>query len=72
VYGREADFEEKAETAITKMGKKQAKSYRTLRKAYQETGDDEARVSSICATWSSPTGTKPALYIKISALCNNG
>jgi tryptophanyl-tRNA synthetase len=34
VYGREADFEEKAETAITKMGKKQAKSYRALRKAY--------------------------------------
>jgi tryptophanyl-tRNA synthetase len=44
VYGREADFEEKAEIAITKMGKKQAKSYRTLRKAYQETGDDEALI----------------------------
>jgi tryptophanyl-tRNA synthetase len=39
VYGREADFEEKAEIAITKMGKKQAKSYRSLRKTYQETGD---------------------------------
>jgi len=44
VYGREVDFEEKAEAAITKMGKKQAKSYRSLRKAYQETGDDEALV----------------------------
>ncbi|OIR24789.1 tryptophan--tRNA ligase [Bathymodiolus thermophilus thioautotrophic gill symbiont] len=42
VYGREADFEEKAEVAITKMGKKQAKSYRSLRKTYQETGDIEA------------------------------
>lgn len=42
VYGREADFEEKAEAAITKMGKKQAKSYRSLRKTYQETGDLEA------------------------------
>ena len=42
VYGREADFEEKAEIAITKMGKKQAKSYRSLRKTYQETGDIEA------------------------------
>ncbi|MBA5248154.1 MAG: tryptophan--tRNA ligase [Gammaproteobacteria bacterium] len=42
VYGREADFEAKAETAITKMGKKQAKSYRALRKSYQETGDLEA------------------------------
>jgi tryptophanyl-tRNA synthetase len=46
VYGREADFEEKAETAITKMGKKQAKSYRALRKAYQETGDDEALIKA--------------------------
>ena len=42
LYGREAGFEEKAEAAITKMGKKQAKSYRSLRKAYQETGDTEA------------------------------
>ena len=45
-YGREADFEEKAEAAITKMGKKQAKSYRSLRKAYQETGDGEALVKA--------------------------
>ncbi len=44
VYGREADFEEKAEAAIGKMGKKQAKSYKALRKAYQETGDGEALV----------------------------
>ena len=46
VYGREADFEEKAEAAIVKMGKKQAKSYRSLRKAYQETGDGEALVKA--------------------------
>lgn len=46
LYGREADFEEKAEVAITKMGKKQAKSYRALRKSYQETGDDEAIVKA--------------------------
>ncbi|HIM95729.1 MAG TPA: tryptophan--tRNA ligase, partial [Gammaproteobacteria bacterium] len=44
LYGREAGFEEKAEAAIAKMGKKQAKSYRSLRKAYQETGDTEALV----------------------------
>jgi len=44
VYGRETDFEEKAEIAISKMGKKQAKLYRSLRKSYQETGDDEAAV----------------------------
>ena len=46
VYGREVDFEEKAEAAITKMGKKQAKSYRSLRKSYQETGDGEALVKA--------------------------
>ncbi len=46
IYGREADFEEKAENAIGKMGKKQAKLFRSLRKAYQETGDDEALVKA--------------------------
>ncbi len=46
LYGRELGFEEKAEAAITKMGKKQAKSYRSLRKAYQETGDTEALVKA--------------------------
>ena len=46
VYGRESDFEEKAELAIGKMGKKQSKLYRELRKAYQETGDDESLVKA--------------------------
>ena len=46
VYGREADFEQKSEAAIAKMGKKQAKSYRALRKAYQETGDTEALIKA--------------------------
>jgi len=46
LYGRETGFEEKAEAAVTKMGKKQAKSYRSLRKAYQETGDTEALVKA--------------------------
>lgn len=46
VYGREAGFEEKAETAASKMGKKQAKLYRSLRKSYQETGDDEALIKA--------------------------
>jgi len=46
VYGREVDFEEKAETAASKMGKKQAKLYRSLRKSYQETGDDEALIKA--------------------------
>ncbi|MDC0965147.1 tryptophan--tRNA ligase [Candidatus Thioglobus sp.] len=46
IYGREVDFEEKAEAAIGKMGKKPAKLFRSLRKAYQETGDDEALVKA--------------------------
>ena len=46
VYGRESDFEEKAELAIGKMGKKQSKLYRELRKTYQETGDDESLIKA--------------------------
>ena len=41
IYGREPDFEEKAEQAIRKMGKKSAKLFKKYRKAYQEKGDDE-------------------------------
>jgi len=42
LYGREPDFEEKAEAAIKKMGKKNAKLYKELRKKYQEQGDNDA------------------------------
>lgn len=42
IYGREVDFVEKAESAIKKMGKKNAKLYEELRKKFQEKGDDEA------------------------------
>ena len=42
IYGREPGFEEKAEAAIAKMGKKNAKLYRSLLKSYQESGDAEA------------------------------
>ena len=42
VYGREPDFEEKAEQAAKKMGKKNAKLYRNYRRAFQERGDEEA------------------------------
>jgi len=42
IYGREPGFEEKAEAAITKMGKKNAKLYRESRKRYQEQGDQSA------------------------------
>ncbi len=42
LYGREPGFEEKAEAAIRKMGKKNAKLYNSLRRKYQEQGDEEA------------------------------
>lgn len=42
LYGREPGFEEKAEQAANKMGKKQAKLYRDLRRQYQEQGNAEA------------------------------
>ncbi len=42
LYGREAGFEEKAEEAIRKLGKRGAKLYRNLRTAYTERGDHEA------------------------------
>ncbi len=42
LFGREPGFEEKAETAIKKMGKKNARLYRDLKRRYQEEGDAEA------------------------------
>lgn len=42
IYGREADFEEQAEQAIRKMGKKNARMFRELRRSYQEQGDQQA------------------------------
>ena len=42
LYGREAGFEEKAEAAARKMGKKNNRLYHNLRKNYQEQGDVQA------------------------------
>ncbi len=42
LYGREPGFAEKAEEAIKKLGKKNAKVYREQRRRYQEQGDHEA------------------------------
>ncbi len=42
LYGREPGFEDKVEAAIKKMGKKNAKLYKDLRKKYTEQGDGEA------------------------------
>ncbi|MDZ7670749.1 MAG: tryptophan--tRNA ligase [Gammaproteobacteria bacterium] len=42
IYGREPGFEEQAEAAVTKMGKKAARLYNDLRRRYLEQGDAEA------------------------------
>lgn len=42
LYGKEPGFEEKAKQAIAKMGKKNAKLYKKLRKEYLEKGDMES------------------------------
>jgi len=42
LYGREPGFEDKAEQACAKMGKKNARMFKELRKKYQEQGDQES------------------------------
>jgi len=42
IYGREPGFEEQAEAAVAKMGKKASRLYRDLRRRYLEQGDVEA------------------------------
>jgi len=42
LYGKEPGFEENAEAAAKKMGKKAARLYNNLRNAYQEKGDADA------------------------------
>ena len=42
IYGREPGFEDAAEQAVKKMGKKNAKLFTKYRKGYQEQGDQEA------------------------------
>ena len=42
LYGKEVGFAEKAEAAVHKMGKKAARLYGNLRRAYQEQGDIDA------------------------------
>ena len=42
IFGRETDFESKVESAIKRLGKKNAALYRELRKRYQEQGDAQA------------------------------
>jgi tryptophanyl-tRNA synthetase len=42
LYGREADFEERAQRAVRHLGGKQGRLYAEFRKSYQERGDEAA------------------------------
>ncbi|MCP8466552.1 tryptophan--tRNA ligase [Pseudomonas sp. ZM23] len=42
LYGGEDDFEERVQTAISRLGKKTGKLYTSLRRTWQEQGDGEA------------------------------
>jgi tryptophanyl-tRNA synthetase len=42
LFGREPDFEQRAEEATKKLGSRRARQYRDLRARYQQHGDDEA------------------------------
>ena len=42
LYGGEVDFEDRAQTAIARLGKKTGKLYSSLRRAWQEQGDAQA------------------------------
>jgi tryptophanyl-tRNA synthetase len=42
LYGREKDFEEKAQEAVKKLGSKRAKLYNELRTEFQQQGKDDA------------------------------
>ena len=46
VFGKEPGFEEKAQTAIKKLGKKNGAHYRRLRTAYTERGDPDALIEA--------------------------
>jgi len=46
IFGRELDFEAKAERAIKNLGSKNAALYRDLRKGYQEQGQEDALVKA--------------------------
>src|SRR6202000_2151560 len=42
LYGREPDFEEKAERAVKSLGSRNSTTYKQLRRKFQESGDTEA------------------------------
>jgi len=65
LYGKEPGYEEKAESAVKKLGGKKAKLYQELRMRYQQAGDDEALESAramLGETQNLSLGDKERLY----------
>jgi len=65
VFGREEGFEQKAETAIKKLGAKRAKIYRQLRTKFLEKGDAEALAAAralVEETQNLPMGDRERLF----------
>lgn len=65
LYGKELGYEEKAESAVKKLGGKKAKLYQELRTRYQQEGDDEALESAralLGETQNLSLGDKERLY----------
>lgn len=64
LYGKEPGFEEKAESAIAKMGKKNAKFYLDCLKQYQEAGNIESleRGQALVSQASLSLGDRERLY----------
>jgi len=65
VFGREPGFEEKAESAIKKLGAKRGKLYRKLRTDYLEKGNDEALAAAralLEETQNLPQGDRERLF----------
>jgi tryptophanyl-tRNA synthetase len=65
LYGKEPGYEEKAMSAMKKLGGKKARLYEELRTRYQEQGDDEALESAravLAETQNLALGDKERLY----------
>jgi tryptophanyl-tRNA synthetase len=43
IFGKDAEFEEKAEQAVTQLGKQTARSFRAARQSWLQNGDETAR-----------------------------
>ena len=47
IFGKDAEFEKKAEQAVTQLGKKAARSFRTSRQSWLQDGDETARQGAL-------------------------